>query len=48
VFPEHGQQTQTLLRSADLAMYSVKRAGTGDYRFAERPDVDPANGPEGV
>jgi diguanylate cyclase (GGDEF)-like protein len=33
IFPEHGEDPMTLLRSADLAMYSAKRAGGGRYQM---------------
>ena len=33
VFPEHGEDPITLLRNADLAMYSAKRAGGGTFRM---------------
>jgi EAL domain-containing protein (putative c-di-GMP-specific phosphodiesterase class I) len=33
MFPEHGEDPITLLRNADLAMYSAKRAGGGTFRM---------------
>jgi len=33
IFPEHGEDPLTLLRNADLAMYSAKRAGGGTFRM---------------
>jgi len=33
VFPEHGEDPITLLRNADLAMYSAKGAGGGTFRM---------------
>lgn len=33
LFPEHGEDAQTLLKNADIAMYSVKTEGKGSYRF---------------
>jgi diguanylate cyclase (GGDEF)-like protein len=33
VFPDHGDDPITLLRHADLAMYSAKRAGGGTFRM---------------
>jgi len=33
LFPEHGEDPVTLLRHADLAMYSAKRAGGTTYRM---------------
>lgn len=37
LFPEHGQDPQTLMGHADKAMYAVKRGGRGRYEFY-RPD----------
>ncbi|MBC7625087.1 MAG: EAL domain-containing protein [Aeromicrobium sp.] len=33
VFPRDGVDAATLLQNADMAMYSVKTSGKGDYRF---------------
>jgi diguanylate cyclase (GGDEF)-like protein len=33
VFPGHGTDVTTLMQHADIAMYSVKRAGKGDFAF---------------
>lgn len=33
VFPRDGTDAATLLQKADMAMYSVKTSGKGDYRF---------------
>ncbi|WP_020652593.1 bifunctional diguanylate cyclase/phosphodiesterase [Massilia niastensis] len=33
LFPEHGDDAQTLLKNADIAMYSVKTDGKGTFRF---------------
>lgn len=33
LFPEHGDDAQTLLKNADIAMYSVKTDGKGSFRF---------------
>ena len=33
IFPEHGEDPLTLLRNADLAMYSAKRDGGGAFRM---------------
>jgi len=41
LFPEHGQDPQTLMGHADKAMYAVKRGGRGRYEFY-RPDHPPA------
>jgi len=33
MFPDHGEDPITLLRNADMAMYSAKRAGGGTFRM---------------
>jgi diguanylate cyclase (GGDEF)-like protein len=33
LFPQHGADAETLLKNADIAMYSVKTEGKGSYRF---------------
>jgi diguanylate cyclase (GGDEF)-like protein len=33
MFPEHGEDPITLLRNADMAVYSAKRAGGGTFRM---------------
>ncbi|MGX4644244.1 bifunctional diguanylate cyclase/phosphodiesterase [Massilia sp. SYSU DXS3249] len=33
LFPEHGDNAETLLKHADIAMYSVKTEGKGSFRF---------------
>jgi diguanylate cyclase (GGDEF)-like protein/PAS domain S-box-containing protein len=33
--PQHGTDTESLLRTADIAMYHAKRAGGGGHRFFE-------------
>lgn len=35
LFPEHGEDAETLLKNADIAMYSVKTGGKGNFRFFE-------------
>lgn len=40
LFPEHGQDPQTLMGHADKAMYAAKRGGHGRYAFY-RPDDPP-------
>ncbi|GGC61194.1 hypothetical protein GCM10011396_05220 [Undibacterium terreum] len=38
MFPRDGEDSETLLKNADIAMYSVKAAGKGDYDFF-RPEL---------
>ncbi|CAN7275507.1 bifunctional diguanylate cyclase/phosphodiesterase [Massilia sp. LjRoot122] len=33
LFPEHGEDAQTLLKNADIAMYAVKTEGKGNFCF---------------
>jgi diguanylate cyclase (GGDEF)-like protein len=33
LFPEHGEDAETLLKNADIAMYSIKTDGKGQFRF---------------
>ncbi|RJG01948.1 EAL domain-containing protein [Noviherbaspirillum sedimenti] len=35
VYPDDGMEAETLLKNADIAMYSAKAAGKGHYRFYE-------------
>jgi diguanylate cyclase (GGDEF)-like protein len=39
IYPIHGEDADTLMRSADLALYETKRAGKNAYRVAERIDL---------
>ncbi|MHB9119180.1 MAG: diguanylate cyclase domain-containing protein [Burkholderiales bacterium] len=36
IYPTHGEDVETLMKSADLALYEAKRTGKNDYRIAER------------
>ena len=36
VYPVHGEDAETLMKSADLALYQAKHAGKNAYRIAER------------
>jgi len=36
IYPDHGEDAETLLKSADLALYEAKHAGKSAYRIAER------------
>lgn len=33
IYPEHGEDSDTLVKCADIAMYSVKRRGKNDFAF---------------
>lgn len=39
LYPEHGDDTETLLKSADLALYEAKAAGKNAFRIAGRTDL---------
>ena len=39
IYPLHGEDVETLIKSADLALYEAKRTGKNDYRIAVRPDL---------
>ena len=41
IYPVHGEDADTLMRSADLALYETKRAGKNAYRVSERTDLSP-------
>ena len=39
IYPVHGKDAETLLKSADLALYEAKAAGKNAYRISERTDL---------
>lgn len=39
IYPTHGEEVETLMKSADLALYEAKRTGKNDYRIAVRTDL---------
>jgi diguanylate cyclase (GGDEF)-like protein len=39
IYPDHGEDADTLMKSADLALYEAKAAGKNAYRIAERTDL---------
>lgn len=39
IYPIHGEDADTLMKSADLAVYEAKHACTNAYRMAERTDL---------
>jgi diguanylate cyclase (GGDEF)-like protein len=39
IYPTHGEEVETLMKSADLALYEAKRTGKNDYRIAARTDL---------
>jgi len=38
IYPTHGEEAETLMKSADLALYEAKRAGKNGYRIAAGTD----------
>ena len=42
IYPVHGEDADTLTRSADLALYEAKRAGKNGHRLSERAHVPAA------
>jgi diguanylate cyclase (GGDEF)-like protein len=39
IYPTHGEEVETLMKSADLALYEAKDAGKNDYRIAAHTDL---------
>lgn len=39
IYPLHGEEVETLMKNADLALYEAKRAGKNDYRIAAPTDL---------
>jgi len=39
IYPVHGEDADTLMKSADLALYEAKHAGKNVYRISERTDL---------
>ncbi len=39
IYPTHGEDVETLMKSADLALHEVKRSGKNDYRIAALADL---------
>ncbi|MDO8251345.1 MAG: diguanylate cyclase [Rhodoferax sp.] len=39
VYPTHGEDVETLMKSADLALYEAKRSGKNDYRISAYADL---------
>jgi diguanylate cyclase (GGDEF)-like protein len=38
IYPDHGEDAEALIKSADLALYAAKSSGKNAYRIAERPE----------
>ncbi|MDO9225508.1 MAG: diguanylate cyclase [Pseudomonadota bacterium] len=39
IYPQHGEDVETLLKRADLALHEAKRSGKNDYRIAAHGDL---------
>ncbi len=39
LYPQHGEDGESLLKSADLALYEAKNLGKNNYRIAARTDI---------
>ncbi|MDO9272465.1 MAG: diguanylate cyclase [Rugosibacter sp.] len=39
IYPTHGEEVETLMKSADLALYEAKRSGKNNYHIATRTDL---------
>jgi two-component system cell cycle response regulator len=39
IYPEHGENVESLMKSADLALYDAKREGKNAYRISEPTDL---------
>ena len=39
IYPTHGEEVETLMKSADMALYEAKRTGKNDYRIAAHIDL---------
>ena len=39
IYPVHGEDADTLMKSADLALYEAKHAGKNTYRISDRTDL---------
>ena len=39
IYPTHGEEVETLMKSADLALYEAKGSGKNDYRFSAHADL---------
>ena len=42
IYPGHGEDVDTLMKNADLALYEAKRAGKNDYRVSAHADLSEA------
>ena len=42
VYPTHGEDADTLMKNADFALYTAKRAGKNAFRISDYTDLSPA------
>jgi diguanylate cyclase (GGDEF)-like protein len=45
IYPVHGEDAETLMKSADTALYEAKRAGKNAFRISERKEPVSGNAP---
>ena len=48
IYPVHGDDADTLMKSADLALYEAKHAGKNAYRISERADLPMSGRPSQI
>jgi len=43
IYPDHGEDAETLMKNADLALYEAKASGKNSYRIAVPTDLPALN-----